>query len=61
MNFEIFDGRFKTILRPDSKLEQLATGATWSEGPAYLEAEDAVVWSDIPGNRLLKFSHQLDL
>ena len=58
MNFEIFDGRFKTILRPDSKLEQLATGATWSEGPAYLEAEDAVVWSDIPGNRLLKFSHQ---
>jgi gluconolactonase len=58
MNFEILDERFKTILRPDSKLEKLATGATWSEGPAYLEAEDAVVWSDIPGNRLLKFSHQ---
>jgi gluconolactonase len=57
MDFEIFDERFKTILRPDSRLEQLATGATWSEGPAYLEAEDAVVWSDIPGNRLLKFSH----
>jgi gluconolactonase len=57
MDFEIFDERFKTILRPDSKLEKLATGATWSEGPAYLEAEDAVVWSDIPGNRLLKFSH----
>jgi gluconolactonase len=57
MDFEIFDKRFKTILRPDSKLEKLATGATWSEGPAYLEAEDAVVWSDIPGNRLLKFSH----
>ncbi len=57
MDFEIFDERFKTILRPDSKLEKLATGATWSEGPAYLESEDAVVWSDIPGNRLLKFSH----
>ena len=58
MDFEIFDGRFKTILHSDSKLEKLATGATWSEGPAYLEAEDAVVWSDIPGNRLLKFSHR---
>ena len=58
MDIEIFDERFKTILRSDSKLEKLATGATWSEGPAYLEAEDAVVWSDIPGNRLLKFSHQ---
>ena len=57
MDFEVFDGRFKTILRSDSKLEKLATGATWSEGPVYLEAEDAVVWSDIPGNRLLKFSH----
>jgi gluconolactonase len=58
MDFEIFDERFKTILLSDSKLEKLATGATWSEGPAYLEAEDAVVWSDIPGNRLLKFSHE---
>ena len=58
MDFEIFDERFRTILRPDSNLEKLATGATWSEGPAYLEAEDAVVWSDIPGNRLLKYSHQ---
>ena len=44
MDFEIFDERFKTILHSDSKLEKLATGATWSEGPAYLEAEDAVVW-----------------
>ena len=58
MDFEIFDERFNTILLPDSKLEKLATGATWSEGPAYLESEDAVVWSDIPGNRLLKFSHR---
>jgi gluconolactonase len=54
--FEIFDERFGSILRPDSRLERLATGATWSEGPAYFDADDSVVWSDIPGNRLLKYS-----
>lgn len=55
--FEIFDERFRAILRPDSRLEQLATGATWSEGPAYLD-DGSVVWSDIPGNRLMRYSPQ---
>jgi gluconolactonase len=54
--FEIFDERFNSILLPDSKLEKLASGAVWSEGPVYLEAEDCVIWSDIPGNRLLRWS-----
>lgn len=53
--FEIFDDRFRAILNPDSRLERLATGATWSEGPAYLD-DDSIVWSDIPGNRLLRYS-----
>jgi gluconolactonase len=55
--FEIFDERFKTILKPDSRLEKLATGATWSEGPAYLD-DGSVIWSDIPGNRLMRYSPQ---
>ncbi len=55
--FEVFDGRFRTILRPDSRLERLATGATWSEGPAYLD-DSSIVWSDIPGNRLMRHSPQ---
>ncbi len=55
--FEIFDERFRAILKPNSRLEQLATGATWSEGPAYLD-DGSVVWSDIPGNRLMRYSPQ---
>ena len=54
--FELFDERFRTILRPDSRLERLATGATWSEGPVYFHEDDSVIWSDIPGNRLLRWS-----
>ena len=53
---EIFDERFKSILLPDSKLEKLATGAVWSEGLVYLERDESLIWSDIPGNRLLRWS-----
>lgn len=54
--FEIFDERFHSILLPDSKLEKLADGAVWSEGPVYLEQDQSVIWSDIPGNRLLRWN-----
>lgn len=56
LGFEIFDERMRELLLPDEGLEKLATGATWSEGPVYLPKEDAVIWSDIPGNRLLRWS-----
>ena len=41
----VFDGRMRSILRADSTLERLATGAIWSEGPVWLEARRALVWS----------------
>jgi gluconolactonase len=53
---EIYDPRMQALLRADSRLDKLATGATWSEGPVYLPEEDCVMWSDIPGNRLLRWS-----
>lgn len=55
---EIYDERFRALLRPDSKLVHLAGGGTWTEGPVYLAEDDAVVWSDIPGNRLLRYSER---
>ena len=55
-DFEIFDERMRDLLLPNSSLQQVATGASWSEGPVYLPKEDALLWSDIPGNRLLRWS-----
>jgi gluconolactonase len=52
--FEIFDERFKTLLLPDSKLEKLASGCVWNEGPVYLP-DGSLIWSDIPGNRLMRW------
>jgi len=57
-DFESFDPRFDQLLLPDSQLVRLTTGATWSEGPVYFSADDSVVWSDIPNNRLLRWSER---
>jgi len=50
------DPRFAGLVPPDARLLHLATGATWSEGPVWLPDSGTVVWSDIPGNRLLRWS-----
>lgn len=33
--------------------EKIASHCLWAEGPAYLAHEQALVWSDIPNNRML--------
>eukprot|EP01116_Phalansterium_solitarium_P019797 TRINITY_DN5667_c0_g1_i1.p1 TRINITY_DN5667_c0_g1~~TRINITY_DN5667_c0_g1_i1.p1 ORF type:complete len:306 (+),score=78.62 TRINITY_DN5667_c0_g1_i1:132-1049(+) len=53
---EIFDQRALSLIDPHGKLEQLWTGTKWCEGPVYLPEDDSVVWSDIPGDRLLRWS-----
>jgi gluconolactonase len=37
-------------------LEKLCSGASWSEGPVWVESEQCVLWSDIPNNRILCWS-----
>ncbi|HSW06000.1 SMP-30/gluconolactonase/LRE family protein [Aquabacterium sp.] len=51
----ILDPRAQPLVRADSVLERLATGATWSEGPVWLHEDGSVLWSDIPANRMLRW------
>lgn len=53
--FEILDSRLTPVLR-GATLERLCTGATWSEGPVWIHEDDSVLWSDIPNNRILRWS-----
>ncbi len=48
--------RLLDLLAPDAVVERLGGDATWSEGPLYLPDDDAVIWSDIPGDRVLRWS-----
>lgn len=44
------------LVDPGAAPERLGGGATWSEGPLWLPADDAVIWSDIPGDRILRWT-----
>lgn len=52
---DILDPRFAPLVAA-SQLEKLCTGAIWSEGPVWLPSEQALLWSDIPNNRMLCWS-----
>jgi gluconolactonase len=42
------------IIPADAKLERIATGYTWTEGPVWLR--DSLFFADIPGNSILKWT-----
>jgi gluconolactonase len=44
-----------SLIAPDAGLEQLYTGAVWSEGPVWLPESHSVRWSDIPNDRILEY------
>ncbi|NUU03665.1 SMP-30/gluconolactonase/LRE family protein [Herbaspirillum robiniae] len=50
------DRRFSALVIGTARLDCLHTGSRWTEGPVYLPATDEVIWSDIPNNRLLRWS-----
>ena len=45
---ERFDPGFDQLIAADAKLEKLAEGFTWSEGPVWLNGE--LIFSDVPEN-----------
>lgn len=44
------------LVEPNASIEQIATGATWSEGPLWIPARQCLRWSDIPADRILEWS-----
>lgn len=50
------DPRFNALVSPDAKIEVLATGFAWSEGPIWLRDRGFLLFSDIPRNAIMKWS-----
>jgi gluconolactonase len=52
---QILDPRFAGVAHHSGPLERLCTGARWAEGPVWLRETGAVLFSDIPNNRMLSW------
>jgi gluconolactonase len=59
-DFDVLDDRFKGCVKAAARLEHLYDGCRWAEGPAYFPAHRALVWSDIPNDRMLRYDEATD-
>jgi gluconolactonase len=55
VNLDVRDARLTGIVTPDALLEPLATGFDFLEGPVWLPAERALIFSDIPGDAMYRW------
>ena len=49
------DPRLDQLLAPDAKIEVLATGFLWAEGPVWDSRANALLFCDIPRNSVMKW------
>ena len=49
------DGAFARYRLPLAKVERLATGTRWAEGPVWFGDARCLLWSDVPGDRMLRW------
>jgi gluconolactonase len=54
--FEICDPRFRSCVLPNAPLVALAEGFAWLEGPVWFADHDCLIFSDIPNDRLLRWT-----
>jgi len=54
----IHDKAAQSLIDPNASFEILATGFKWSEGPLWVPELQAVLFSDVPTNKIYKWSEQ---
>lgn len=56
--YDILDSRFRSYVLPNALLETLGEGFAWLEGPVWFADQDALIVSDLPNDRLLRWTPQ---
>jgi gluconolactonase len=57
----IYDKAARSLIDSNASFEILATGFKWSEGPLWVPELQAVLFSDVPTNKIYKWSEQESL
>ncbi|SIO15015.1 SMP-30/gluconolactonase/LRE family protein [Algoriphagus halophilus] len=55
-SIERLNGSMDMLIPLDSKIEVIASGFDWSEGPLWLEDQQALIFTDVPENKIWKWS-----
>ena len=53
---EIVDERFRSFVLANAALETLVTGCRWLEGPVWFADQQQLLVTDVPNNRILRWS-----
>jgi gluconolactonase len=51
----VLDPRFEQYVVSLAKVERLATGCRWAEGPVWFGDARCLIWSDIPNDRMMRW------
>ncbi|GGL77976.1 SMP-30/gluconolactonase/LRE family protein [Wenxinia marina] len=55
-HLDIRDDRFRALTHPMARLERIAEGFTWTEGPVWFGDHACLLFSDIPSQRIMRWS-----
>ena len=53
---ERYDPAFNQLVKENAKVEIIASGYDWSEGPIWVETEKMLLFSDVPTNKVYKWT-----
>ena len=56
MEIQSYDTRFAAMILGNAEVERLWTGGRWVEGPVYFRDGRYLLWSDIPNDRIMRWT-----
>jgi gluconolactonase len=57
-SFEILDARFRSYVLPNAPLVKLGEGFAWLEGPVWFADQDCLLVSDLPNDRIMRWTQE---
>lgn len=57
-SLEVLDSSLFSLIPEGAKIEILASGFEWAEGPLWLEEQQALIFTDVPMNKVWKWTEQ---
>jgi gluconolactonase len=54
--YEIHDPRFRQMIVTSAGLDELYSSCRWAEGPVWFNDANQLLWSDIPNQRMLRWT-----